>query len=186
MRATFTQAWRATCLGVSPGRATPRTRFAPRHTCIDPHHGVILATNARDATPWPPPHRLDGDNGQTYVEHGVRFWKAPELLAATRDLTYPKLILALAMVMTVCWLVYAAMEARIRQAIHGPDATYSNQPGKRVLNPSARRVFHDVVGVHLRLALGQWPIMLNRTDEPRHLRPLLGKPYMAFYGVKYS
>jgi hypothetical protein len=42
------------------------------------------------------------------------------------------------------------------------------------------------VGIHLLIAPGQWPIVLHLTDEHRNLLQLLGKPYMACYGVKYS
>jgi hypothetical protein len=94
--------------------------------------------------------------------------------------------MALLMVMTVCLLVYAALEYRIRQALQEHDATFPNQQGKRVQNPTARWVFHYFVGIHLLIAPGQWPIVLHLTDEHRNLLQLLGKPYMACYGVKYS
>jgi hypothetical protein len=95
-------------------------------------------------------------------------------------------IMALLMVMTVCVLGDAALEYRIRQALHGHDAAFPDQQGKRVQNPTARWVFHYFVGIHLLIAPGQWPIVLNLTDEHRNLLQLLGKPYTACYGVKYS
>jgi hypothetical protein len=82
--------------------------------------------------------------------------------------------------------VYAALEYRIRQALQGHDATFPNQKGQRIQNPTARWVFHDFVGIHLLIAPGQWPIVLHLTDEHRNLLQLLGKPYMASDGVKYS
>jgi hypothetical protein len=33
---------------------------------------------------------------------------------------------------------------------------------------------------------GQWPIVLNLTEEHQNLLRLLGQPYMRFYDVKYS
>jgi transposase len=50
--------------------------------------------------------------------------------------------MALLMVMTVCLLVYAALEHRIRRALHKHGATFPNQKGKRIQNPTARWVFH--------------------------------------------
>ena len=209
--ATFAQALQATCLGASTVRATPRdgkrgrpgpgvqpdqmvyqiegtlaSSRAARQALIDQHSCFILATNALDATQLPPQKLLEGYKGQTHVERGFRFLKNPEFLASSLYLKKPARIMALLMVMTVCLLVYAALEYRIRQALQGHDATFPNQSGKRVQNPTARWVFHYFVGIHLLIAPGQWPLVLNLTDEHRNLLQLLGKPYMAFYGVKYS
>jgi transposase len=129
---------------------------------------------------------LDGYKGQTHVERGFRVLKNPALLASSLDLKKPERIMALLMGMTVCLLVYAALEYRIRQALQGHNATFPHQAGKRVQHPTARGVFHDVVGIHLLIVPGPWPLVLNLTDEHRNLLHLRGKPYMAFYGVKYS
>ena len=160
--------------------------LAARQALIDQHSCFILATNELDATQLPPQELLDAYKGQTHVERGFRFLKDPEFLASSLYLKKPERIMALLMVMTVCLLVYAALEYRIRQALQEHDATFPNQQGKRVQNPTARWVFHYFVGIHFLIAPGQWPIVLNLTDEHRNLLQLLGKPYMAFYGVKYS
>jgi hypothetical protein len=90
------------------------------------------------------------------------------------------------MVMTVCLLVYAALESRMRQALKGHGATFPNQKRQRGQNPTARWVFHYFVGMHLLSVSGQWPLVLNLTEEHRKLLQLLGKPYRQLYGVKYS
>jgi hypothetical protein len=77
--------------------------------------------------------------------------------------------------------VYAALEYRIRQARQAHEATFPNQKGQRVQTPTARWVFHDFVGIHLRCMPGQWPLVLNLTEEHQHLLQLLGKPYERFY-----
>lgn len=209
--ATFAQDLPATGLGASTVRATPRdgkrgrpgpgvppdpmvyqsegalaSSRAARQALIDQHRCFILATNELDATQRPPQPLLDAYKGQTQVERGFRFLKDPEFLAASLYLKKPERLMALLMLMTVCLLVYAALEYRIRQTLQKHDATFPNQPGKRVQNPTARWVFHSFVGIHFLIAPGQWPIVLNLTDEHRNLLQLLGKPYMAFYGVKYS
>jgi len=165
--AAFAQDLQATVLEASTVRATPRygTRGRPgqgvqpdqmgyqiegalasvraaRQALIDQHSCFLLATNELNATPLPPQKLLDADKGQTHVERGFRFLKDPEFLASALYLKKPERIMALLMVMTVCLLVYAALEYRIRQALQGHDATFPNQQGKRVQNPTARWVFH--------------------------------------------
>ena len=90
------------------------------------------------------------------------------------------------MVMTVCLLVYAAWEYRIRQALKAHHATFPAQKGTPVQTPTARWGFHDLVGIPLRSVSGQGPLVLKLTEEPCHLLKLLGKPYMQRYGVKYA
>ena len=93
--------------------------------------------------------------------------------------------MALLMVMTVCLLVYAALEYRIRQALSETGATFPNQTGKRIQNPTARWVLHYFVGIHLLCQAGEWPQVLNLTEEHCNLLKLLGKPYMQYYDLRY-
>jgi hypothetical protein len=51
--------------------------------------------------------------------------------------------------MTVCLLVYAALEYRIRKALTDHGATFPNQQGQSVQNPTARWVLHYFVGINL-------------------------------------
>ena len=94
--------------------------------------------------------------------------------------------MALFMVMTVCLLVYAALEYRIRQALKDHEATFPDQKGKRMQKP------HGTVGVPLFCRAftcsspGQWPLVLNLTDEHRTCFDSLANRIWRFYGVKYS
>ena len=90
------------------------------------------------------------------------------------------------MVMTVCLLVYAALEYRIRKALKDKEATFPDQKGQRIPNPTARWVLQYFVGIHLWCQAGQWPIVLNLSEEHQHLLRLLGPPYMRSYDVRYS
>ena len=83
--------------------------------------------------------------------------------------------------MTVCLLVSAALESRIRQALKEPDATLPDPKGQPSQHPTARWVFHSFVGIHLLLCPGQWPLVLNLTEEHQPLLRLLGKPYERLY-----
>jgi len=146
----------------------------------------VLATNALDASRLAPLELLQAYQGQQHAEGGFRFLKHPEFLASSLYLKKPERIMALLMVMTVCLLVYAALAYRIRRALSEHGATFPNQKGKRIQTPTARWVFHDVVGIHLLYPVGQWSQVLNLTEEHCNLLKLLGQPYMQFYDVKYS
>jgi transposase len=157
-----------------------------RQALIDQHSCFILATNELDGAQLPPHEVLQGYKGQVQSERGFRFLKDPQFLATSLYLKKPERIMALLMVMTVCLLVYAALEYRIRNALKDHEATFPDQKGKRIQHPTARWVFHCFVGIHLLCQAGEWPMVLNLTDEHANLLRLLGKPYMRFYDVGYS
>ena len=85
------------------------------------------------------------------------------------------------MVMTVCLLVYAALEYRIRKALKDHGATFPDQKGKPTQNPTARWVSHSFVGIHVLLISQQWPLVINLAEEHRNLLQLLGTRYTWFY-----
>ena len=145
-----------------------------------------VATHERDEAVLPPLACLEAYQGQQHAERGFRFLKSPEFLASSLYRKKAERIMALLMVMTVCLLVYAALEDRMRQALKAHEATFPDQKGKRVQNPTARWVFHCFVGIHLLSVSGQWPLVLNLTEAHCNLLKLLGQPYMQLYGVKYS
>src|ERR671922_2777144 len=152
-----------------------------RQALIDQHSCFILATNELDDTHLPPQELLEGYKGQVHAEQGFRFLKDPQFLASALYLKKPERIMALLMVMTVCLLVYAVLEYRIRTALKTHQATFPNQKGQPIQNPTARWVFQYFVGIHLLLLPGQGLLVLNLTDEHQHLLQLLGKRYAWFY-----
>jgi transposase len=157
------------------------SRVAARQARVDQHSCFILATNELDEAQLPAPEVLAGYKGQAYVERGFRFLKAPQFLASSLYLKKPARVMALLMVMTVCLLVYAALEYRIRTVLKEHAATFPDQKGKRIQNPTARWVFHYFVGIHVLFIPGQGLMVLNLTDEHQHLLQLLGKRYAWFY-----
>jgi hypothetical protein len=204
--ATFAQGLQATYLHASTVCPTPRygkrgrpspgaqpdhvvyhitgalaSRLAARQALVEQHSCFILATNELDDTLLPAQELLAGYKGQVQAERGFRFLKDPHFLASSLYLKKPARIMALLMVMTVCLLVYAALEYRVRQALQAHEATFPNQKGQRVQTPTARWVFHYFVGIHRLCMPGQWPLVLNLTEEHQHLLQLLGKPYERFY-----
>jgi transposase len=168
--------------GVPPDRVVDQidgalaSSFTPRQALIDQHSCILLATNELDATQLTPKELLEGYKGQVQAERGFRLMKDPSFLASSLYLKKPERIMALFMVMTVCLLVYPALEYRIRQALKAHEATCPDQNGKQIRNPTAHWVLHYFVGIHLLCQAGQWPIVLNLTEDHQHLLRLLGRP----------
>jgi transposase len=157
------------------------SRLTDRQARVDQQSCFILATNALDEEQLSAQAVLDGYKGQAQAERGFRFLKDPQFLASSLYLKKPERIMALLMVITVCLLVYAALEYRIRTTLKEYAATFPDQKGKRIQNPTARWVFHYFVGIHVLYIPGQGLMMLNLTDEHQHLLQLLGKRYAWFY-----
>jgi transposase len=105
------------------------SRVAARQARIAQPSCFLLATNELDDTQLPPQKLREGDKGQGHAERGFRFLKDPRFLASSLYLKKPERIMALLMVMTVCLLVYAALEYRIRHALKDHGATFPHQKG---------------------------------------------------------
>jgi transposase len=156
--------------------------LAPRQALIDQHRCFILATNELDEATLSPQEVLNGYKGQAHAERGFRFLKDPQFLAASLYLKKPERIMALLMVMTVCLLVYAALEYRIRKALKDHNTTFPNQKDQPVQNPTARWVFQYFGGIHVLRMPGQWDLLVvNLTEQHQQLLELLGKSYTRFY-----
>jgi transposase len=166
---------------VSRSAGALASAVAAREALVVQRSCFLLATHELDESTLSPRALLEGDKGQKHAERGFRFLKDPLFLASSLDLKQPQRIMALLMVMTVCLLVYAALEYRIRKALKAQRATFPNQKGQPIQHPTARWVFHSFVGMHLLLMPGQWPLVLNLTDTHAHLLRLLGHPYEALY-----
>jgi len=156
--------------------------LATRQALIDQHRCVILATNELDEAMLSPQEVLNGDTGPAQAERGVRCLKDPQFLASSFSLNKPERIMALLMVMTVCLLVYAALESRIRTALKDHGATFPDQKGHPTQTPTARWGFHDFVGIHGLCIPGPWDdLVMHLTEAHQSLLRLLGKPYELLY-----
>lgn len=152
------------------------SRLAARQALVDRQRGVLLATTAWEAPQLPPQALLAGDTGHGHAARGCRCRKEPRVLAASRSLNKPARLMALLRVMTVGWLVSAAVASRLRNALKDHGATGPNPPGTPGQRPTARWVLHDVVGSHGRLIPGPWPLVLNRTEAPQPRLTRRGNP----------
>ena len=156
-----------------------RERRLLRRSCF------VLATNELDEGALGDPEVLRAYKGQSSkVERGFRFLKDPMFLASTLYLKRVERVMALLMVMTVCLLVYAALEYRIRQTLAEHEASVPDQKGKPTRRPSAKWVFELFMDVHLLTITAEKTIrglVLNLREELKRLLELMGPTYMELY-----
>lgn len=117
------------------------------------------------------------------MEKGFRFLKDPMFLANTLFLKKPERIMALLMVMTLCLLIYAALEHRIRQTLQQHGTTVADQKGKSTRKPTARWVFELFLDVHLLFIIDETisTQVMNLKDELKILLQHLGPIYKEAY-----
>ncbi len=102
-------------------------------------------------------------------------------MASTLYLKSPKRLMALMMVMTLCLLVYAALEHRIREALKTHQQTFPNQKGQPIRNPTARWVFQFFSGIHVLVIAQMRELVLNLNEYHSALLELLGERYEMLY-----
>lgn len=141
----------------------------------------ILATNQTDKTLMNGHQVLADYKNQQKVERGFRFLKDPMFLASTVFLKSTKRIMALTMVMTVCLLVYAALEHRMRKALLDSNSSFPNQAGKMVNNPTIRWVFQYFQNVPVIYLQKTKAAVLNINSQHEKLLQLMGKRYLRLY-----
>jgi len=143
----------------------------------------VLATNVLDLEELTDQEVLSGYKGQVHVERGFRFLKDPSFLASSLFLNKPERIMALLMVMTVCLLVYAALQHRIRQELKETAQTVDDQKGKPTQQPTTRWIFHVFVGIHVLEVLSNTcqSFVINLRQEHLLILNLLGEDYLALY-----
>ena len=143
----------------------------------------ILATNELDEETLPAEELLRGYKGQVRVERGFRFLKEPWFMASSIYLQDEKRIMALLMVMTLCLLVYSALEWRIREGLQAEDLAFPDQKGNPTQRPTARWVFQSFHGIHLLLD-GSREVVLNMKDRHRQILTVLGQRYEKLYASR--
>ncbi len=148
----------------------------------------VLATNQLDEAKLTPVNILNTYQGQVKVERGFRFLKDPLFMANTIFLKKEERVMAVMMVMTLCLLVYAALEFRIRHLLQLNSVTIPDQKGNSTATPSARWVFQSFLDVSLLfISLPHWPpriLCLNLSLELQSLLRLLGPSYLSIYSLK--
>jgi len=160
---------------------TPATRLLPYQQRLARKSCFIVASNQLDHDELPDAELLQIYRDQQKVERGFRFLKDPQFMASTLFLKSVKRVMALTVIMTLCLLVYAALEYRIRKALREAKETFPNQLGQPVANPTARWVFQFFSGIHILTVHQTKVLVLNMNDVQWKLLRLLGKPYEQLY-----
>ena len=126
---------------------------------------------------------IDAYKNQFVVERGFRFIKSPEFLADSLYLKKPERIEALLFIMTLCLMVYASLERKIRTSLKDKDEFFIDQKGKPTQNPTTRWVFQTFTDIHL-LSIGDiQQIVMNLKDYHYTLLRCLGRSYQINYLV---
>ena len=103
-------------------------------------------------------------------------------LANTIFLKKTERIIALMMVMTLCLLVYAAIEHRIRKTLVTNNISVPDQKGKPTQNPTAKWLFQLFLDVHvLTIVAANQRLTLNLSPELITLLFALGPQYISKY-----
>ncbi|KOR30810.1 hypothetical protein TI04_03990 [Achromatium sp. WMS2] len=142
----------------------------------------IIATNQSDYSAITDSEVIEiYTKDQQKVERGFRFLKDPMFMTSTLFLKSPKRIMALMMVMTLCLLVYSALELRIRRVLQANKATFVDQKGKPTAKPTARWVFQFFAGINIIIVGRKREIISNLNKIQLTLLELLGKHYQELY-----
>ena len=166
---------------IIPITGTLATRLLPYQQKLARKSCFIVATNQLDQDELSDAELLQTYQDQQKVERGFRFLKDPQFMASTLFLKSVKRVMALTVIMTLCLLVYAALEYRIRKALREAKETFPNQLGQPVTNPTARWVFQFFAGIHILTVDQMQVLVLNMNDLQWKLLRLLGKPYEQLY-----
>ncbi len=106
----------------------------------------ILATNELEEESVPLEKLLKYYKNQASAERAFRFLKDPNIVASSLFVQKPERIMAILMVMTLCLLVYSALEFKTRTLLKREKSFFKNQIGKPIQNPSMRWIFECFEG----------------------------------------
>jgi len=140
----------------------------------------ILATNNLKLTPK---ELLDEYKSQQRVERGFRFLKSPEFLSDAMFLKKPQRIEAMLMIMTLCLMVYAALEYKIRKELKEQDKSFPNQLGKPINNPTARWIFECFFAIHILYISHTQKMAVGLNEQHKIILELLGRSYWEYYSM---
>ena len=85
------------------------------------------------------------------------------------------------MVMTMCLMVYAALEHTIREQLKAQDEYFPDMKKKPTQTPTARWVFQCFAGIDLLTINEQQTLLLNIKDRQSVIIKILGINYQRIY-----
>jgi transposase len=140
----------------------------------------ILATNVLECDPLSALEVLAEYKKQQSSERGFRFLKDPLFFTSSVFLKSRQRIMALAMVMALCLLVYTLAQRKLRQALSEAKTAIPNQLGKLTDTPTMRWVFQCFQSIHLVIVAGHKQIS-NLTPQRRKILQFLGASCGRYY-----
>jgi transposase len=149
------------------------------------HASFLVATNVTDPHELPDHTPIQTCQDQGSVERGFAFLKDPLFLASSVFVKKPERIVALALVMVLCLLVYRLAEHRLREQLAATRQTIPSQVNKPTDRPTLRWVFQCFEGVDLlHIRHGPDPalaVVLRLEPLHQQVLALLGPAYTEIY-----
>lgn len=124
---------------------------------------------------------LDNYKEQIGIERGFRFIKDPNIVAASFFVQKPERINTLLFIMTLCLLIYAILERKIRTILTTVALFFKNQLGKDTQKPTANWIFQSFVGIHVLQINEKNKLILNLKQAQKELLLQLGDTYSKYY-----
>jgi transposase len=140
----------------------------------------IIATNLTDIQSWTPTDILQEYKQQAVSERGFKFLKDPIFFTSSIFVKSAKRVAALAMIMTLCLLVYTLAQRQLRSCLVATNETIPNQLGKPTQSPTLRWVFQCFQAVHLVL-VSDTKIISNLTQQRKFILQFLGAACQKYY-----
>jgi transposase len=141
----------------------------------------ILGTNDLDQDSLNAAELLSIYKSQQQVEGGFRFLKSPDFLVSSLYLEKAERIEALLMVMTLCLMVYAAIQHRIRHELKKQSRFFPDQKKKPYQNPTARWVFFCFQGINVLTVNNQEQHVVGLQERQLTIIQILGVSYISLY-----
>lgn len=142
---------------------------------------IILATNQTDESQMSAEALLNTYKNQSKVERAFRFLKDPNIVGSSLFVQKPERMMAILMIMTLCLLVYTALEYVTRFLLKKKNLSYKNQVGKQVQNPTMKWIFECFEGIHILYLPDKQKMVLNLKERHEQIINLLGCVYSKYY-----
>ena len=140
----------------------------------------VMATSQTDEEKLSVPLMIRTYKQQASVERGFRFLKDPMMMGSSLFLQKPQRIMALLMIMTLCLMVYSALEFKVRTLLKQTGQTIKGRLGKPTNKPSLRWIFECFEGIHYLIEHRTFRI-LNMKHKHRIILDILGPNYWKYY-----
>ncbi len=125
--------------------------------------------------------RLKTYKSQQQAERGFPFLKSPDFLVSSLYLRKPECIEALLMVMTLCLMVYAAIQHGIRYELKRQSRTFPDMKKKSAQNPTGRWVFLCFEGIYLLTSSSTESHVIGIWESQETILFILGPTYQSIY-----